>query len=225
MTTPAIIWPRSVVLAALDTSKTLGAAAKNSLVNFPMESKGGSSMSVSLPPAASRAPHTTFIDMTDREIRNVTVQRRAENQGNGNAAWFVRCPDGHEFVVHGIALRAAEKNGHDIACPGCKPTGRNGKWSADMARRRTEGTSDYQGTRSRVACCCSVCGVSGHTRATCPQRRGRKARICRECSNLAHRIPVGESCPVCGLAHAPERMPTIDDVMAQPHVHTREVNF
>ena len=174
----------------------------------------------------SRAPHSAFVDMTDRRVRNVTVQRRAANQ-KGVAAWFVRCPDGHEFVVIGIALRDAEKHHRDVQCPDCPDLQRKGR-RADMARRRVSPDDVYVPSGgARAGASCLWCSQSGHTRRTCPEyakaRRGSsRPRFCGTCSGLAHRRE-RPRCPECGGAYEPEKRVTIDDVMAQPFHNRREV--
>jgi hypothetical protein len=173
----------------------------------------------------SRAPHAAFVDMTDRRVRNVTVDRRAENQANGNAAWFVRCDAGHEFVVQGIALRDAEKNHRDVACPDCPATGGARKRAATLARRRVLPTGEYVPSgMARANASCSVCGESTHTRMRCPKRAGARSKYCGECSGLAHRRPPG-GCPECGEPFVPERMPTLPEVVAGMRAPSREVNF
>ncbi len=229
MTTPVIVWSKDQVRRALTSSATLGAAARvlgcaPYVVRLAAKRHGLGAMVAALASKSSRAPHSAFVDMTDTRVRNVTVHRRAENQANGNAAWFVRCDAGHEFVVQGIALRAAEKEHRDLACPDCPQTGKVARRVATWTARRTEGAREYSGTPSRAACVCSVCSESGHTRRNCPTRKRARSKFCDDCAGLAHRR-APDGCAGCGGAYAPERPKTILEAVASMRAPSREVNF
>jgi len=74
-------------------------------------------------------------------------------------------------------------------------------------------------------CICSFCGTSGHSRRTCPayrKSRETKRKRCETCSDLGHRREQPH-CPECRQPYIPERMPTLDDILQQPHHNRREV--
>ncbi len=83
----------------------------------------GRDRSATLPaPSASNAPSrgrpTRYAP--GQMIAGVEVLSRAENQGNGNAAWLCRLACGHERIIQGIALRASEKARSAVRCRECR---------------------------------------------------------------------------------------------------------
>jgi len=101
-----------------------------------------------------------------------------------------------------------------VLCRECDPK--------HFSRRKFIPAVEYSPTTSKVHyLTCSICNDSGHTRANCPQRIGKKAKFCDECSGLAHRRPL-EGCPVCKGPFM-ERAPTLADAMALPNHNRREI--
>lgn len=77
------------------------------------------------PPAArtkQRVPHSHpgFQDLTGQVLAGCTVLSRAPNL-NGTARWNVRAACGHEIVLPGIVLRAADKRKSATRCRACRP--------------------------------------------------------------------------------------------------------
>lgn len=56
---------------------------------------------------------------TGQTIAGAEILSRASNEGNGNAAWHCKLACGHERVIQGIALRAAEKARSTLRCHEC----------------------------------------------------------------------------------------------------------
>jgi hypothetical protein len=70
------------------------------------------------PDAPRRGRPTKY--SSGQTIAGARIVSRAENQGNGNAAWLCVLACGHEKIVQGIALRAAEKARSTVRCSeGC----------------------------------------------------------------------------------------------------------
>lgn len=163
--------------------------------------------------------HPAFRDMMGVRVGSpgaeVEVVRRAQNQYNGNTAWFVRCPNGHEFVVQGIYLRACQKRGGSVGCRECDP-------KLGGRRRERAAVEFATPTAPRAFSACTLCGASTHTRMHCPMRAARKGLICSECAGLPHRRPP-EGCWKCHGPYVPERRPTIEDALAQPNHNRREI--
>jgi hypothetical protein len=125
---------------------------------------------------------STAIDMNGRVVAGCKVLGRAERVDR-NARWRLLSllPEcGHEFIMEGYRIRAAENEGRTIVCRACS--------------RQRERLSWKPGPRR----------VTNLLTETTPRRRNKGLR-CRLCAGLTFRVE-GPKCRNCDLEYRPEQI-------------------